>query len=367
MIVKKTIFFQFLFFLVFVSCSRKKNSEVVIEKIKGNKVYLKDDFVGQNLLFAKDSLLAFYSYNSLEPAIVKYGVIDERTLNQVRPLVNRGRGPFEIEIPFFSYNPYDDSFNFINFQEGNGIKLKLSHEDKGYKERLKFPLEDKSTPLITPTKAVGGFVFIDNHTVMFLGGSADIENILSLYDFNEKKLKPLNFWVEDNVSADIFNKQLAYTTNSTLFKHPSENKFLYACGIGGEYVEIFDLNKGKITNREKLLKETPKYVADGLDIKISEEERTKPMGIKIIIPTEKYIYVMKNNPLFDKDWKETSFKGFSNRHNDLFLVYDWEGNYLKNVEIEIPGYDFCWDQNKKILYSITESKEKDILMSYHLD
>ncbi len=47
--------------------------------------------------------------------------------------------------------------------------------------------------------------------------------------------------------------------------------------------------------------------------------------------------------------------------NDLIIVFDWAGNFLRAYRLNVPIYHFCIDANGKVIYAITEENDTHIV------
>lgn len=76
---------------------------------------------------------------------------------------------------------------------------------------------------------------------------------------------------------------------------------------------------------------------------------------------------MLNSVMFNKNWEYIDYKGYSFSHNDIFQVFDWEGNHIKDIELELSCYNLSWDTKNNILCTLTEGEDSDVLMRYNLE
>lgn len=209
-------------------------------------------------------------------------------------------------------------------------------------ESIKLPIEIG----MVPSRVTNTYLWLDDERLMYLGGNFEEANVLTVADLAKRQSVPTLMWFEDDYKGENIVKQGVYTTSATIYWHPGKPMYIYASGFG-QYLEFFTLNSDyKVENRNVILDKTPKYEAhsDGLNYVIKDSDRYNPQGIKFVVPTEKYLYVMLENVFIDKSGELLPYKQYSAFHNDIFQVYDWEGNYVKNIELELPCNNMAWDK-----------------------
>lgn len=343
-----------------VSCEEKKQKKIN-EKIKGERI--KGDFIGDRLFFTEDSLFLFSKLEKTDVRLIENFRFSNNALKERKTLIFKGDGENDLYAPFLTSNS-GDTLCLYDFTKNKGIKT--NKKDIFNKEKWQKYTMSLGEDIVKPSMYKNSCIFLNSNEMLLIGGHAENENILSIYNVENQKYTSLDFWIEDDIPAEIITKQLVYSSNSTIYKHPLENIFIYACGFG-RYVEIFTINNNKISKRNCFLSEKPLYYPVGLDFKIEKTEIDKPNGVKFVVPTHKYIYVMFNSAMFNKNWEYINYKGYSFSHNDIFQVFDWEGNHIKDIELELPCYNLSWDAKNSILYTLTEGEDSDILMKYSLE
>ncbi|MFJ1491762.1 BF3164 family lipoprotein [Capnocytophaga canis] len=362
----KRILSAFLLMLGLFSCQDVDNQrkQIKTEKLTGTKIKA-DDFVGKWILGVVQDSIALVTSPGGESLVEMYILKNEETIFSQK-ILNRGGGPKELLAPFYATSP--TFLSFCDFTQ-NG---KMLHIRKDAINDFNIDkLENSKLPIIGmyPTTYLNGYLWLDDERVMYIGGETGEANILTVVDVAKQQSIPTGMWFEDDYKGDNIIKQGAYGINASIYQHPSKSIYVYACRFG-QYVETFTLNSEyQVENRKIILDKKPIYEAypDGLNSKIKDSDRHNPQGVKNVFPTEKYLYVMLENPFYNENGNLTSYKGYSSFHNDMIQVFDWEGNHIKNIELELPSQLLAWDAKNKKLYAVTEGEELDTLMRYELE
>lgn len=353
--------------MVLFSCENTKNqiNKIKTEKLTGTKISVGDDFVGKGILgILQDSIVLVMNSNG--ESLVEMHILKNEEMTFSKKILNQGRGPKDLLGPF-----YANSLTFLSFcdfaQNGKMLRIRKDALNDFNTDKL----ESTKIPIIGmfPSSLRNGYLWLDNERMMYIGGEIGNTNILTVVDLTKQQSIPTAMWFEDDYKGENIVKQGAYAINATIYQHPSKPIYVYACGFG-QYLETFTLNSEyQVENRKVILDKKPIYEArpDGFNIKIKDSDRHNPQGVKGVFPTEKYLYLMLENSFYNEDGSQASYKGYSFFHNDVIQVFDWGGNHIKNIELELPCHSLAWDTKNKKLYAITEGEKSDILMQYELE
>ncbi|MDO5608314.1 MAG: BF3164 family lipoprotein [Capnocytophaga sp.] len=354
----RNLFFLGVLFVV-VSCKKVSIPDVFLEKIKG-KVAVEQEFTGYILGVDGENLFIGHDTGAV---LVDHYVADGDTFVFSENLVRRGNGPFDLLMPSFAVS--SGYYSFCDFTLNNKT-LRLPKDSLDSKVKA-FVWEASRLPVEAGRRSSfvkDAYAWIDDNRLICLAAPIGSDNILNVVDIQEEKSYPCSFWFDDDYKGDDKVKQGIYIMYAKITKHPSEDIFVYACGHG-EYLEVFELDTDyKPKNRKVILERKPQYEStDGMNYTIKKSDRHNSQGIKSIAVTEKYLYVMSERV---EDGSGT-YKGYSPNHNDIFQVFDWEGNHIKNIELELPCWDLAWDAANNLLYTITEAGDSNIVMRYQLE
>lgn len=348
--------------LLLFSCEDTKKVEIT-SVLKGEKINIEHNFVGKVILDVQDSILLMY--HAKNDTLVGVYFLEDNRVSKPKKIIGKGSGPSDMIGTFYASSP--NYLSFCDFYQ-NAKMLRL-HKDslRNYSglESIKLSMEMG----VFPTFYTNTYIWLNDDTFMYIGGDFNEKNILTVVDIAKQRNFPCSMWFNDDYKGENVVKQGAYVINARIYKHPSKPVYIYTCG-NGQYLETFSLNSEyKVENRRVILKKKPVYenTPDGLNYKIKERDMYNPQGVKFVIPTEKYLYIMLNNPIHNEKGEKIDYKGYSFFHNDVFQVFDWEGNHIKNIQLELPCYNMGWDAKNSILYTLTEEESYDVLMRYNLE
>lgn len=167
--------------------------------------------------------------------------------------------------------------NLEALADGESEGIKTNKKDIFDKEKWQKYTMNLGEDVVKPSMYKNSCVLLNSSEMLLIGGYVESENIIPIYNIENQRYTSIDFWVEDNIPAEIIAKQLVYSSNSTIYKHPLENIFIYACEFG-RHAEIFTINNNKIGKRNCFLSEKLLYYSVGLDFKIEKTEIDKPNG-----------------------------------------------------------------------------------------
>lgn len=204
-------------------------------------------------------------------------------------------------------------------------------------------------------------VSISDSTLLILGSPTTyIGHIMSILDFKNQKIQPLDFWPGDNIECDSTAKYMLYAQYGKIMKN---GKGKYAYMFAGErYLFVFSI-EGEHVNVIKTLYETyPKYEAIG---KNSILKGTRSEGIQCDGSSEN-LYVLLTDS--DKDGGK-KHENKSSLYGKTVEVYDWDGNIQKIIHLDKYGTRIMVSDDNNTLYLFAMDYDSDIyeLWSYDLN
>lgn len=199
------------------------------------------------------------------------------------------------------------------------------------------------------------FNLLSDSTMLVLGAPfGDIEHLMTIINFKNQTLKPLDYWPEDNSPCGGFPKHSVYTDNCKILKG-ADDRFLYICGEGN-FAFIFGIKGTTVKVIKELYSLRPEYDYMG-DDKIGRMNYTiknRPTRRFSSTTNDSHIYLFQHEK--DKDgniaptWR-TAFYG------NIMEVYDWEGNLEKKMELDELGFEILVTESDDLLYLFAEDKE----------
>lgn len=345
--------------MVCIGC--KDQSITGSKPIRGTIIQVDSLFNGSYFYCMKDDYMIMRSY-ALDSLIYVAKVSGDSSLSQYSFLA-KGQGPLEVNH-FYTWTE-DSILTVIDYTSSleKGFQIHYrSHEllqsDKW--EKITF------SPTVKEyfTSGSSRFTLLNDSIILFLGGRDGYPEILSMYQLNTGNIFPVNYWPDDGFAGNNHLKQRVYMENSYLFKQKRQNKYLYHAG-NGRVVMLFELSDGKIRKQHYIYNTFPQYElrSDGLNylVKYSDEKSLESLDISV---TEQYIYMM-----ISPHNQEKLFKGYPYYYGDKVVVFDWEGNWIKEFDTEIPFCSFVVDQNDEYLYSMGLDLDtgEDVIVRYKID
>ena len=287
-------------------------------------------------LVAVDTTL-FVSCIDTDPICTKFVVRGDSLLMR-ESFLRKGRGPAEAMLyADLQYFPADSSLRVFCYMGGDNFRFSFPLRDEallGQPARWeRQPVSEQNTALFSQLLFVDSQNFVvqcfDPRDEMFRYGTPDT-------------LCPLGVpYPDDGQNAGTIAKAAAYA--GMLVKHPTEPKFVYASRGSGKYVFTFavDTVARVVTERNVLLDEYPLYDVrpDGVNA-VARPDSPRPVRCAA---NGEHIFVLYVGGTF-----EHPEPGGAN--SDRVRVYDWEGNPVGSLRLDVPVYMLHADPQGRYLY-----------------
>lgn len=266
--------------------------------------------------------------------------------------LSRGEGPLEIIIPE-TYTDYGQNRLIISAPHNGEHKtfcIDLSHP-----EQIANPDYWKPFYWKKQTKSVSSLCPVDSTTYLVMGPSLE-HNMFGLFDMLQDTLRPLDS-PYPSVGKDMNTFQNFRIFQGTVLRHPDKSKFIYSIGSWGRYSFIFDVNNGIIENTKILSEEIPDcgIAQDGLNVSFGKESHRSYK----IWAGRQHIYFMYNDFTLDDFIKNKLVDGLPMDYYSKILVFDWDGQPVKRLLLDIPVFSFGIDRDEKYLYAVTDRIVED--------
>lgn len=135
--------------------------------------------------------------------------------------------------------------------------------------------------------------------------------------------------------------------------NPSRNKFAYATSYAKQ-LYFFSIKENRIQTIKEIKESYPQYIPDTSQGTSAVFDRKAPFGFTDII-TDKYIYALYSGKSFEKHRLKCS------EGNNL-LIYNWEGDLVKEYEFDISVLCFCVNEKNNIIYAIANNPNPTIVV-----
>lgn len=213
--------------------------------------------------------------------------------------------------------------------------------------------------------ATRNFVSLSDSTILIPGAPyRAIGHILSIIDFKNQTVFPLEYWPEDGRKCDSIVKHAVYTDNCSLFAN-GKGRFLYQCN-SERFAFVFSVEGSKISDIKELYSVHPDYQTDRS--KRNYEYRSISAEALECTANSKYIYAL----LRDSDRKGVKLDKWKNPYiyGNVVQIFDWQGNNVRTIRLDRFGQDVFVSDDNKILYLFTkdyfEEDSKPEIWAYNL-
>lgn len=190
------------------------------------------------------------------------------------------------------------------------------------------------------------FLPISDSKILVPGAPADqIGHVLSIVDYQNMSIQPLEFWPNDGVETDSVVKQGIYANYGMVFGN-NNGRYMYHCGKEC-YAFIFTIDGNKINVVKELYSKYPDYedLGDHMNYKI------KSSGVERLAcqADENYVYVLFK----DSDIKGHKITEYEHQsiYGNILEVYDWDGQKQKEIKLDHYGQRIMLDGDKILLLS----------------
>lgn len=328
---------------VFYSCKKAEHPPKYTYSITHKKINISNNYIGKGgpMMIMNNNIIGidygmdtcFYCINTTTNYLYRFG--------------NRGQGPNEFINPitlqyldsntFGSYDIMSRKFNEIHFSTENmNFKIKKSNI--------------VSTSLLS-------FYFLKSNNNQYIGlGPYKNSMFISVDSLGEINNYYYNYPYKDSNEENIKNHLRAMAYQGKLTINPSKSKFVYTSSLG-EILHFYEISKDNIKYTKKIEKEYPIYTTqeekDGFGAPLSSENM---ISYICSYATEEYVYFLYSGEKLDAFLKESVVLNANNMH-----IYDWNGNFIKNIKLDVKCSYFCISSDNKKMWAIIEDPDPTIV------
>lgn len=198
------------------------------------------------------------------------------------------------------------------------------------------------------------FVPVSDSEVLIPGSTyEDLTHIMSIVDFKNQTVTPLDYWPDDGIKGDDLAKHSVYTDNCRISRN-NENRYLYMCGEE-RFAFIFTIENKKMKKIKELYSVFPNYKCE--DGNYSLKRSGKSMYVEA---NNENIYTL----LLDN--KVVGNALISGGHT--VEMFDWDGNLVRTLNLDKKGIfvKVNKDNNKLYLFSINSETGEQNITLYNL-
>ena len=331
---KKDIIFLFIVFSFF-SCKNKSNDILSLFKDKYKKIdqiqtIPCDSFIisqGWNMLLSGDHIVI------LDPnSQFHFILFDKKNSQFIKRFAPRGNGPEEFlyiknfqiknDSTLFLFDPFKKIMTEYTFNDDKTIE-----NDKS----LSFVEWSDSDPLYA--------IKTENYHVLT---NCQEEGFFSLCDKNGKKINSFFSYPVKNAQEESYdNVYKAFAYQGGLLCRPGSDQFVYF-SYNAPIVQFYHVKNDSIF---KVKDHTFGYVDYKIDGETSAMNAQAPFSFLTGYATRQYVYLTYSG-------KSTKEKGSAASTGEKILVFDWEGNPVNCIQLDIPIRGTCIDENDKQMWAI---------------
>ena len=360
----KLINLVFFILLLSNSCTNKVEKKSDLRSLASEYIEVNGTIISNDSIIESANIVAFFEdkiitriYGDYIFTVYQYNEIND-SLKYFGNFGKRGNGPFEFSGPVECFYDEEHSQLYLSDLQGNNIKsykIDLNSVDNLFKTEtwkiITMPVIEKSflTSLIP----------IENNSFIALGGNLERKNLLSLVNYEAGTIEDLDvFYPDDGVNVEPVTKRFVYN-NGQLLKRPSTNDFIYYCTNWGNYVQMIK-NTGERIVQNSIVTNYPQYKLSSDGIQFESEMQTL-MGMRSYV-TDKYIYLLPNFKT-KKEFlaEENSNSQYSGFHMDKIYVFDWDGNYIRAYQLQVPIMQHIVMDDKYIIGTSVDPESGDIV------
>lgn len=198
------------------------------------------------------------------------------------------------------------------------------------------------------------FVSLSDTTILILGAPySQIGHIMSIIDYKNQKVMPLEYWPNDGVDCDSLPKHSLYTDYCRLFGN-DKGRFLYQFERE-RFAFIFTIEGAKVNNVKTLYSTFTEYKSDGSKLNYIQK-RQSPKRLTCAV-NNKYIYAL----LKDSDRKGNKLDEWKNPYvyGNTIEVFDWDGKKQKIIYLDKYGQRIFITEDNNMLYLLTDDFFED--------
>ena len=327
-----------LFFLVCYACSisDKQGEQNIVHC--NHRVFVHRDscILGNPFLIAlSDSILTVVDQNN-EKMLYLFNTVLGMALGGY---VNRGQGPDE----YYSISALGNWKNGLFFYDIN--------------KRVLAEIEFKDSIQVIPRFNLGkdihlSFSPLDDKT--FIASGFYQEGRFCLLKDSEMKPKYLlNYPSRDEAEKAVANQIKAQAYSGNLVVHPSGDRFM-TCTGNADMLSFYTYKNEEILLYKDICKTYPDYKYNNDTNRFSGFSAYSPVGYLYACGTEKNVYLLYSG----KSYAEAGDKAFISSQIE---VYNWEGEKVKTLMLDIPIKSMVVSEDDKTVYAISMNPEPQIV------
>jgi hypothetical protein len=254
----------------------------------------------------------------------------------------RGQGPDEFIFPFSLQYLSDDLLGVYDAQTKQFSEVALNQPEHPETKRISFSL-------------MMNFKVLKTQWNQYIGMGAYPDCMYMMFDSSGLQVKPFfEYPYKDSDEKHIGNPVRSMAYQGKMVANPSATRFAYASSYA-DIIHFYRISFGDIQLIQKIENRFCDYVPEEKNGGISAPiQSTNQNGCVDLYATEKYVYLLYSGKSFG-EYQEKAFEGNEVR------MYDWSGNLLGEMALDIPCKFFCVSPDDQTMWAIAEIPEPTIV------
>lgn len=339
-------FLPLLVLIVFFACNRdgQDNRRKHVTNYLSGQVMAIEDLEGYRLVASYQDYLFLQEARDTSRLVVYR--IEGDTLKRVTGLINRGRGPREFLYANFSLA--GDSL-FVSNADPYGIKAIVG---VSLADMRKIDDSEKWKEYIIPKSNIltmHSFAGYGPGRFFLAAGKVNTREIFSLLDPASGEYTPLSWYPCDSTEGPLFAKQRVYMQCSLCTQG---DRVCYAHSYA-RYLFFATVADGALVVKNVVYSSLPEYEieSDG-NVSYGPEGEN---GIELA-STSEYVFAQIGRTRKEIRASEL-YKGYHRDSFDEIEVYNWDGEFVANYQLDRPVNSFVVSSDNHYLYAFTEDPE----------
>lgn len=351
----KSKIYLFLLSIMAFSCTSNQKSINDVIELNGQRVKGDSAYYGSSPILLCDNYLISHSDDVAFNCIIS--LLEDSCLKSSQPILDVGNG--------------NNEFHSIALAKGVGAELYVLDYPNSCNQLLSLTKisNTKTISSIKNSKAwkyyslaaipsfrcvFDTFVLLSDSTILVPGSTYnEIGHLLSVIDYKNQTITPLNYWPADGIKCDSLAKHSIYTDNCRIYGN-NDNLFLYVCGEE-RFAFIFAIEGNCIKVKKELYSTFPDYKGMNGNYMINVRSGKS----LVAAANNKNIYAflvedkLKDNCVF--------------RSGNIIEVYDWDGVLEKTIKLDKFGDFIKVSENNDILYLFSNNPKSGELELWMYD
>ena len=330
-----------LLFVFLFSCQIRKQSEDVLEYSVQHELLLEDEFVigkVRSMALMDDSV----------PIVVNtqaenvFQLLDYKK-RDIRGYADWGQGPNEFLFPTSLFVAKDNMVTFWDINRRRYSAVQIAHGDTVVKFNHLFEVRDSLFHFEMLPVLDGQFVaagIYEDYRLVLLDKNGNFRKGFGECPFRDDEERQ----VSGMIRSEIYQGKLAVNRSGAKLVHAL---------LRADVLSFYEVSNGDLQLKSERINAYPNYQYNSVAMPLSS-----PVYYLDVCATNQYVYALYSGRNYE-DSKDKAFMG------KVIKVYDWNGNIVKKLNLDIEIKVMCISQDDKKIYGIAFQPDP-VLVSFTL-